>query len=441
MSWSLLDVAAHELVTLLGRGAGAPAPPPSFARASAIVVGARRALPLAYRHALIDPLWARLRVLGPLGYDAQLHAERSPVGLLLAALAPYERGLGLEGVSTAAAQELISDIYDGFLSTEERRGFSSPERVIVPPLVAWDASEGPAYYPPAALSLGAVGVGVGLVVMPEVLRAAGLWAWPLIAHEVAGHDVLLANRGLIPELSARVRARLVQLGLGDLAGYWSERVHEVAADVLGVLNIGPTFGISIIAYLSALHGLSGGTRSLRRALEDDRYPVDVLRAWAVCEVVGRLDLRDAEAWRRWLLHAVARDGAAGVWIEGRWVSAQRAWASAHAVASVIAGDELSALGDRAFEELQNWGDADQEVTELISAWLKGQIPGPPRYGDGYYAAHAIAATIQAELASAAGWRGGVRPSGVLPRALELCAAMHRENPVWMGAPRVLPSDR
>jgi len=442
MSWGVIGPAAIELAELLDPRKLPVVKPPSFHEALRRIARARAVMPMIYREVLVEPLAGSLLALGAERYHEHLaQPEGAPLWTLVDALLPYAEESVRERSATAAAQELISDIYDGFLSAEDRRGFTSPELAIVPPLVAWEGrGRGPVYFSPEQLAV--ANVHLGLVALPIRMREAGLWAWALLAHEVAGHDVLLANRNLLPELASRIYSRLCDAGLSELAGYWADRTHEAAADILGALNIGPSLGVSLIVLLAALRQLNEGTPHLRSVDpgQSSPYPLDILRAWAVCETVGELQFSRAKVWRGWLRGIIARD-ARTIWIGGRLVSPARAWASARIVATEVARGRLLTLGDRSFAELQNWYDSDQRLSDHLASWLRSDDPAPPCCGEGYYAAHAITAMIQADLAAAGTPTGAALRPKLTARTIALCAAMHRENPVWRGASLILPGDR
>ena len=57
----------------------------------------------------------------------------------------------LEMIATAALQEVVSDLYAGFLSAEDRRGVKPPDHGVLPPLVLWGSAEaGPYTWPVTA---------------------------------------------------------------------------------------------------------------------------------------------------------------------------------------------------------------------------------------------------------------------------------------------------
>ncbi|MEM9454897.1 MAG: hypothetical protein AAGF11_12010 [Myxococcota bacterium] len=453
LRWKPLDAAARRLAGLLLSPTPAR-PMPSYGEALAIVERCRWTLPPAYRETLCLPLAQYLYRIGAAQYQRLLsHPTASSHLILLEALRLRSGGHGREDMATASAQELISDIYDGFLSAEDRRGFSVPDLVVVPPLIAWERiPRGPAFFERDRLS----GVDVGVVAMPITFALDGRWAWPLIAHEVGGHEVLLANRALLPELALRVRHGLDRSGLRELADYWAGRVHEAAADILGVLNIGPVLGLSLVAYLCALHGIGGGPlvpRVVDEGSAPAHYPVDILRAWAVSEAIGALRFTGARAWRARLQDALWPHMRQGVWLEGRWHAPRRAVDSAACLAAEVAQTPLVSLGNRAFEEIQNWYDSDEARSEQLAGWLRSADPRLPPIDPGCYAAHGMAASILAELhadlyaqshadlyveSHAQLHSGHMRSIAV--RTLTLLTAMHRANPVWRGASVVLPGD-
>ena len=96
-----------------------------------------------------------------------------------------------------------------------------------------------------------------IVSMPPANASKGLLAWGALGHETAGHDVLHADVGLHEELKAVVREALLQESLDPvLPEQWASRLDESASDVLGILNMGPYVGISLIGYFRAINCIS-----------------------------------------------------------------------------------------------------------------------------------------------------------------------------------------
>jgi hypothetical protein len=283
-----------------------------------------------------------------------------------------QRGEGYQARATAAFQEVVADLYDGFLSAEDRRGVKPPDHGVLPPLVRWGSAEtGPYTWPVTATA--AFDVSAPLVSLPAANAQGGLLAWAALAHETAGHDLLEADEGLRDELAGAVRAGVRGAGLAPaLAGYWSERVEETAADVLGVLNMGPASAVGLIGYFRGLHGAWGAGPRLRAdGAPDDPHPTDLARA-----CLGRdgaaASFSGASAWADRLTAEADRDlaGRRGVLHLGEVaVTAGVAKASAAAVARAIVRTRLASLEGHALGEIQDWRDRD----EALVAGLRGEL--------------------------------------------------------------------
>jgi hypothetical protein len=410
----------------LARGDG-PAVPTDFERLRARLEAARDGLPPSYRRAVADPLLASLESLGARGLSRLL--DRDPeregaAGLLLdLAAAVLQRAEGYRARATAAFQEVVSDLYEGFLSAEDRRGVKPPDHGVVAPLVRWGSTQAGPYTWPAT-DTAVFGAKAALVSLPAANASAGLLAWPALAHETAGHDVLAADDGLQDELAGRVRAALVAAKLpAALADYWADRIGETASDVLGVLNMGPAAAVGLLGYFRALNGAWGGSPSLRNVgPEEDPHPADIVRAYLAAETVRLLSFEGAARWADRLVAEADRD-LGRIRLGGRAVSAADARASAAAVARAIVSTPLKALEGRALGEIQDWRDADEAVVAELRRTLAGG-PGAGRHVEGAYAAHAVAAGVYEAVG------GGSRPGQVMDRMIDLLAAMHERNPTW-----------
>jgi hypothetical protein len=99
---------------------------------------------------------------------------------------------------------------------------------------------GPYTWPVDATSV--FGARAAVVNLPPSNARKGLLAWAALGHETGGHDILHADTGLQDELAAAIRQGLADLG-DDMVEYWSSRIGEAAADVLGILNMGPAAAI------------------------------------------------------------------------------------------------------------------------------------------------------------------------------------------------------
>lgn len=395
-------------------------------------------LPDAYRATVADPLRRALDGMGPGGFARLLAVDPGRTGparlLLDLCQAVLQRGEGYQARATAAFQEVVSDLYEGFLSAEDRRGVKPPDHGVTPPLVRWGPAESGPYTWPAKVSAN-FDVGAAVVSLPAANASGGLLAWPALAHETAGHDVLEADDGLREELARAVRKEVRAARLDPaVGGYWAERIDEAAADVLGVLNMGPAAAVGLVGYFRALNGVWRGTSSLRSAgAAEDPHPADLARAYLAAETVRLLSFGGAAAWADRLVSEADRDRDR-IRFGDLPVTPEVARASAAAVARAIVKTRVRSLEGRSLGEIQDWTDRDEAVVAALRPALRGTgaQPGGGRYVKGAYAAHAVAAGVYEAVS------GGATPSRVQERMVAMLAAMHLSNPTWAGDPAAPP---
>jgi hypothetical protein len=406
-----------------------PAPPTSFGVLRARLEKASATLPPLYRSAVAEPLLRSLDQMGPEGLARVLSEDPDREGearlLLDVAQAVLQRGEGYQARATAAFQEVVSDLYDGFLSAEDRRGVKAPDHGVIPPIVRWGGSgEGPYTWPVTAAE--SLGVRTAVVSLPAANAAAGLLAWPALAHETAGHDVLAADAGLRDELARVVERSVRESGSGSsVARYWADRIDETAADVLGVLNMGPAAALGLTGYLRAMNGALHDRTQLRNVgSAEDPHPADIARAYLAAETVRLLSFQGASAWADRLVAEADRD-LGRVWLGRNQVPASEARASAAAVARAVVRTRLGALEGHALGEIQDWRDGDEAVVAGLRDGLRrgDRAPGPTT-GEGTWAAHAVAAAVYEASA------GTTTPARAMEWMLGEIAAMHRANPDW-----------
>jgi hypothetical protein len=420
-----------------------PPDPLAFASLRTRLQVASAKLPPSYREAVADPLLQTLERLGARGFASLLAKDPDREGaarlLLDVAQAVLQRGEGYASRATAAFQEVVSDLYDGFLSAEDRRGVKPPDHGVTPPIVRWGSADaGPYTWPVTATE--SFGVKAAVVSLPAANATGGLLAWPALAHETAGHDILHADDGLRDELARVVRERLVAEELGpELADYWAARIDETASDVLGVLNMGPAAAVGLVGYFRALNGAWGGTPSLRNVgRSEDPHPADIARAYLAAETVRLLSFKGAAKWADRLTAEADRD-AGRIRLGDVGVTAGIAKATAAAVAKAIVKTPLAALEGRAFGEIQNWRDRDEAIVAELRRGLgeRGAGTTPGKYAEGAYAAHAVAAGVYEAVG------GTTKPEQVMSRMIGVLAGMHERNPAWGSAGRAsapLPGD-
>ena len=383
-------------------------------------------LPPVYEKAVAQPFTATLVQLGERNWNRLLTQDpthEGEAGLALdIAQALLQQGENYLQLATDAFQEVVSDLYDGFLSAEDRRGVKPPDHGVIPPLVKWGNPDwGPYTWPVDATA--AFGVGAGVVNMPPANARAGLLAWSALGHETAGHDILHADDGLTLELADELRRKLTQLGHG-LADYWADRIDETASDVMGILNMGPAAALGLIGYFRGLNAAYGGEAKLRSwGSELDPHPVDILRGFLGAEVVNLLQFTGHTKWAK-LLRAETERDLDSIVIELDEVPLDVAKQSAKLVAETLVRFKARCLEQHALGDIQNWRDQDErKVRTLREALRTGAQPARDVLSN-TYAAHAVAAGVVEVCADSS------QLPQVFTRMLAVLKAMHDKNPSW-----------
>jgi hypothetical protein len=378
-----------------------PADPREFSDVMARLANARSSLAPIYQQGVFEPFVATLSALGDTEFNRILAADvnndraaRLMMDIAQALLQPAE---GVEREALRAFQELVSDLYDGFLSAEDRRGMKPPDRGVIAPMVKFgEPRSGPYAWPIEATSSfrvgGTTGPNSAIVSLPPSMARGGLMAWSSICQETAGHDILGADRGLAAELSDSVASALSSAGMKSLATYWSERIDETASDVMGILNMGPAAGIGLVAFFRGFDGLlrSNGPT-------DDPHPSDVMRGFLAAATVRLLEFDDHDRWADLIRGETLKD-VRRLTIAGRPISPARAEKSAAIAAATIVSTRLRSLERTPLGRIQNWRNADDKVTARLRRLLTSSAPPPGNFGSDAYAAHAVAAAVLAALA-------------------------------------------
>lgn len=380
------------------------AEPPSVDIVRRPIEAAADALPLVFRRVYVDPLLAQLP-------HALLTLEQQGDPELTGAITETLAGAVYDHRAAEVAAPLhrflavVSNFYRSFLSAKRRARAQLPLREFVPPLAMFQHSgrRGPfTLTSPTVERL--CGSNVGVVSLPSTYREHPI-LWASLAHETGGHDVLHADPGLLDELAAGVESFFGGAGSLDpdhltgaqlLSILWSWWIDEAASDVYGLLNIGPTFALNLIAFFAAL--IARGqhieeptlrTRSGRSPNELlDSHPVDILRPHLAIGVIQSLRglspsvrtgyINDLNA----LTDLCAR-GAQEVEIIG-FLPLQGGGSlplnvalplkdmqdAARRVGAFIASARLRSLDNHNIQELETWDDADESVAVRISDILK-----------------------------------------------------------------------
>jgi hypothetical protein len=401
-----------------------PAEPTDFHALRGRLVPSRAKLPPLYRESVADPYVAKLEDIGESGFVEILISDpgrEGAAGLMLdIAHAVLQNGEDFEARATDAIQEVVSDLYDGFLSAEDRRDVKPPDRGAIPPLVKWGNPDfGPYTWPVDATREG-FNVAAGVVNLPPGNARRGLLAWSALGHEVGGHDILHADTGLLDELASTILEKLGPVVGAPLARYWADRIDETASDVLGILNMGPATGIGLIGYF---RGLFPGGKLRNDGPAGDPHPADIVRGFLAASVVRLLDFQQAAAWADAIDSEVRKD-LGTIRLGGAVVTEAKAKQSAALVADVIVNTRVAALEHHALGQIQNWGDDDEDIASELRTVLTSVTQLPPALASGACAAHLVAAGVVAGLTQ------GANVPRIFRRMIDLLKAMHDSNPSW-----------
>ena len=387
---------------------------------------ARAKIPPLYIDTAFDPYVQTLVQIGEDGFNQILIQDpdrEGAAGLMLdIAQAFLQRGDGFEPAALGAFEEVVSDLYDGFLSAEDRRGVAPPDRETLPPLVKFGNPDAGPYTWPADAT-GNFGMKVAVVNLPPANAHHGLLAWPALGHETAGHDILHADIGLLPEVADAVRAGLTaDASTKALASYWADRIDETASDVLGILNMGPSPAIGLIGFFRGLSGAAGEPPVLRSSgPAADPHPADILRGFLGAATVRQLEFSQAADWADVILAETQKD-VAKIVLAGATVTVAAAKKSAEIVSKVIVSHPMRALESHAFGEIQNWRDADETIVQQLRPSLTTASKIPTSFTAGVFAAHLVAAATTSALAQ------GANIAVIFRRMIEGLKTMNGKNP-------------
>ena len=201
-------------------GSAGPPEPHDYNQLLGRLEAAKMSLPPIYRQGVAEPFIAVLRNIGQQGFSQILQRDprrESTAGLMFdIAQAILQNGEGFEPVATDGFEEVVSDLYDGFLSAEDRAGIKLPDNRCWP---RWSNGVTLTSAPTLGQSMRRLRFDceAAVVNLPPANARHGLFAWAALGHETAGHDILHADDGLQDEISRQSAQRLSR---PDLAGGW-----------------------------------------------------------------------------------------------------------------------------------------------------------------------------------------------------------------------------
>lgn len=336
-------------------------------------------IPHDYFQAFIDPLTKALHTL--------VTEEPNAFETLAAAVSQHDPNYEFTK-QLRRFLAVVSDLYRSFLNQEERIMVELDVREKLPPLAAFKyvGEGGPFTY--EFDDVKRIGAKVGVVSLPATFADHPL-LWTALAHETGGHDVVHAIPRLFEELQGGVGKALANTlvpGLGgeELVVLWRYWLDEAVADVYGILNVGPAFGLIMAGYHAALSSKKAPRLEIPkvRMASADEHPPAILRIHLAIGVVESLDKLSAAKRDAYVsdLKRLARlcasgdvveiSGPAQVVLNMTQVPLREMQEAARQVGNYIAKVKLKALGDNSIQDIETWDDADEACAEAVRDALK-----------------------------------------------------------------------
>jgi hypothetical protein len=452
-----LDSLIEKSIPMLTNEEDAPAMDYSAKdKALSIVYDGYTNLPSVYQEVFLNPL---RDLITTQDYETLLHAlnhSGGPWGDWMASI--NQRAVGYRKDATHAFEESIADLYDGFLSMEERRNIKPPDYETISPLVKWGNPDAGPYTWPADTGKN-LGMKMAVVNMPPAY-SENIALWAAVGHETGGHDILHADDGLLNEIANTVSMEIMhhkndpaleneeatingrRVPLARLAAlYWKYTMDETASDVCGILNLGPASGIGLAALLIPLRK----GKLITVGPSDDVHPIDALRVMLAADVVRDIPDLDAEVANAWAdalesiveryvtdkddfrLYSLTQSGKVH-WDAIMPYDGMRE--TVKIVAKTIAFKPLDALEGHFLSEINTWANSDEElalriVDDLLNEREPSLEPGPD--GQTVYAAHILAGALLALTDTP-----DIKP--ITELAISALNKLYDNNPVWRGFP-------
>ena len=298
---------------------------------------------------------------------------------------------------------VVSNLYRSFIDASKRTNAGVELVENTPPLALFQSVSNGPFTIESDVMKQKVGVSIGVVSLPATYRDHPV-IWAGLAHEVGGHDVVHADAGLVGEMVSKAQALLSphfapRTNLDTAAKnalLWSYWMDEAAADVYGILNMGPSFALNLAGFLAAY-------RARRRGQTDpgdpfvgidaelqphdvmDDHPIDLLRLYVAAGAVA--GLKGLSAGRRndyvAAIEAVAKLVAVGVTEVGLHGSVKiegfdkidldanmklpDAAEAARKVGKMLATESFAKLNNHCIQDIETWDDADEAIAQDVCA--------------------------------------------------------------------------
>lgn len=360
--------------------------------------------------------------------------------------------------ATRAFEETVADLYDGYLSNVERSGIKAPDYQAFSPLVIWGGPDAGPYTWPANFG-SKFGLQISLVSMPAAYKT-NVALWAAVGHEVGGHDIVRADKGLLPELGNIVESKLIEhknssklsesvtingrdISVAEFAAqYWRKRIDETASDVCGVLNLGPASGFGLALLLLPLRN----HKLVNSLSAQEVHPFDPLRIILAADVIRSirdLDFPTCEAYadaleyivdkygsnaqnEGFILHSTTKNGH---YLEAK-IPYEGMRETVRIVAKVISSARLKSLEYHSLSEINTWTNSDEILVQIIvDDLLNNEDQAIEEGPDGQmvYAAHLLAGGIIALMKN-------TEIERVSEDTINSLVTLYEKNPVWKGFP-------
>ncbi len=360
-----------------------------------------------------------------------------------------------------AFHALLSNLYRRFLDDDRIRAAAKkslkwPE---LDPLGFFSQAGTSPYALPASEDLA-----IALIAKP-INHADFVPLWFVDGHEVGGHTIHEAIQGFEADLKTRIpqlikeaflRGRIVTkhakvkvpstniLSTGAryvsmpifMSGLWSTWLHEVLADVAGILNLGPMYVNGMINYLSAREpNLRLKISSVYDAGERfGSHPIQLVRVITALAVLEKLDFTDRDVYVKDLRVRLEKALGGPVPESVTWVSATGKLLSQielddikavlPTVVESVLNTKLSCLHERSLLDLMTWGSKDEKTTRELARVLGTR----EKYSQSFEARHVVSASwLAVEEASTAGDTAATKIAAIQTRSIQLLGTLYQDQ--------------
>ncbi len=362
-------------------------------------------LPMIYQQSYAEPLDTKLAgIVSKL--DQQVQSGEHPAAYraqVLEALygAVYQHGHKVTKVEARPQLKrflaVVSNLYRSFIDASKRASAGVELVETTPPLALFQSISSGPFTIESDLMKQKVGISIGVVSLPATYRDHPV-IWAGLAHEVGGHDITHADAGLLEEMAKKVQALLsphAPPGAKNAAALnaliWSYWMDEAAADVYGVLNMGPSFALNLAGFLAAYRAklrlqthagdpFVGIDTEVQPGGIMDNHPIDLLRLYVAVGAVEGLKGLSAAKRNDYIaaIEAVAKFvsiGVTEVGLQGSIKGSDKpddtnmklsdAVEAARKVGKMLATDRFAALNNHCIQDIETWDDADEKAAQAV----------------------------------------------------------------------------